>query len=60
MKSSRENQLLRMINSSAFTPQLMVHYLPKKSEDLDVLDNLIMRLYSFSDQEISGILMYLM
>lgn len=49
-----------MIISPHFTPELFLHYLYRKSDDPDVLDNLIMRLYSFSEEEISKLLYYLM
>ena len=60
MEKKSEKSLFQMINSPQFTPELFLHYLIKKGEDVDVLENLIMRLYSFSDYDISKVLLFLM
>lgn len=56
----KDKQLFNLINSAHFTPELFLHYLHRKWEDPDILDNLIMRLYSFDDRQIASILYYLM
>lgn len=60
MAEMKDKQLFNLINSQHFTPELFLHYLQRKHDDPDVLDNLIMRLYSFDDIQIASILYYVM
>lgn len=60
MAEMKDKQLFNLINSPHFTPEHFLHYLQRKFEDPDVLDNLIMRLYSFDENQIASILYYLM
>lgn len=61
MNSARgDRQLIKLIMDSQFTPELFLHYLYRKYNSVDILDNLIVRLYNFSDYQISRILIYIM
>lgn len=60
MSESKDKQLFKLITSYHFTPDLFLHYLIRKHDNPDVMDNLIIRLYNFDDQQISSILYYVM
>lgn len=58
--ASKNRELIKMINSPQFTTDMFLHYLIKKYQDQDILDNLSLRLYSFTDKQNNEILFYLM
>lgn len=57
---SKNRELIKMINNSAFTTNMFLHYLIRKYQDQDIMDNLSLRLYSFTDKQNNEILFYLM
>lgn len=57
---SKNRELIKMINSAQFTPEMFLYYLVRKYQDQDIMDNLSLRLYSFTDRENNEIMYYVM